>query len=152
MLLVKVSPNAVNVFVTGSISGGTGSGMLIDLGYCIQHWLQGEGTREVTAIVPMPNAFAGIKVGDRVLANGYAALMELSYFSDDRTEYVEQYSPVLTDEIRSERSPFTFTYLVGTKNGKKKSLLFAPKTSKKPVPTNEFTANTYKICIAVAMK
>lgn len=98
---VKVSPNAVNVFVTGSISGGTGSGMLIDLGYCIQQWLQGESSSTVTAIVPMPNAFAGINVGDRVLANGYAALMELSYFSDYRTKYTEQYSPSLTDEVSS---------------------------------------------------
>jgi hypothetical protein len=114
---VKVSANSVNVFVTGSMSGGTGSGMLIDLGYCIQHWLQGEGSATVTAIVPMPNAFAGIKVGDRVLANGYAALMELSYFSDPKTEYVEQYSPSLTDEVRSTKIPFDFTYLVGTKNG-----------------------------------
>ena len=114
---VKVSPNSVNVFVTGSLSGGTGSGMLIDFGYCIQHWLQGEGSFTVTAIVPMPNAFTGIDVGDRVLANGYAALMELSYFSDYHTEYTEQYSPSLTDEIRSSKSPFDFTYLVGTKNG-----------------------------------
>ena len=114
---VKVNTNSVNVFVTGSISGGTGSGMLIDMGYCVQHWLKGEGSATVTAIVPMPNAFAGINVGDRVLANGYAALVELSYFSDYRTQYLEQYSPSLTDEITSRKAPFDFTYLVGTKNG-----------------------------------
>ena len=114
---VKVIPNSVNVFVTGSISGGTGSGMLIDLGYCIQHWLKGEGNTQITAIVPMPNAFAGISVGEGVIANGYAALMELSYFSDDNTEFVEKYSDSLMDEIRSKEPPFNFTYLVGTKNG-----------------------------------
>jgi hypothetical protein len=65
----------------------------------------------------MPNAFATINVGDRVLANGYAALMELSYFSDHRTEYVAQYSAALLDEVRSKLPPFDFTYLVGTKNG-----------------------------------
>ena len=114
---VKVSPNSVNVFVTGSISGGTGSGMLIDFGYCIQDWLKGEGSFTVTAIVPMPNAFANVDVGDRVFANGYAALMELSYYSDHRTEYIEQYSPSETDEIISVKPPFDFNYLVGTKNG-----------------------------------
>jgi hypothetical protein len=114
---IKVSTNAINVFVTGSLSGGTGSGMLIDIGYSIRKWLQGEGSPLVTAIVPMPNAFVGISVGDRVLANGYAALMELSYFSDYRTEYVAQFSNSLTDEVRSKRPPFDFTYLVGTKNG-----------------------------------
>ncbi len=114
---IKVSPTGLNVFVTGSISGGTGSGMLIDIGYCIRHWLRGEASPLVTAIVPMPNAFAGINVGERVLANGYAALMELSYFSDYRTEYVSQFSNNLRDEVRSQLPPFDFTYLVGTKNG-----------------------------------
>ncbi|MDJ0510071.1 MAG: tubulin-like doman-containing protein [Crocosphaera sp.] len=114
---IKVSSNSINVFVTGSLSGGTGSGMLIDIGYCVRKWLEGEGSPLVTAIVPMPQAFAGIKVGDRVLANGYAAMMELSYFSDYRTEYNSQFSKSLSDEVRSNRAPFDFTYLVGTKNG-----------------------------------
>jgi Tubulin like len=114
---IKVSTNAVNVFITGSLSGGTGSGMLIDLGYCVRNWLKSEGSPLITAIVPMPTAFAGISVGDRVLANGYAAMMELSYFSDYRTEYISQFSSGLVDEIRTSRPPYDFTYLVGTKNG-----------------------------------
>ncbi len=113
----RVSANGLNVFVVGSLSGGTGSGMLIDLGYCIRNWLKGQGSPLITSIVPMPNAFASINVGDRILANGYAALMELSYFSDHRTEYVAQYSAALLDEVRSKLPPFDFTYLVGTKNG-----------------------------------
>lgn len=114
---IKVNTNAVNVFVTGSLSGGTGSGMLIDVGYCLRNWLKGEGSPLTTAIAPMPQAFVGISVGDRVLANGYAAMMELSYFSDYRTEYVNQFSNGLVDEVRSQLPPFDFTYLVGTKNG-----------------------------------
>ncbi len=114
---VKVNSNAVNVFITGSISGGTGSGMIIDIGYAVRKWLQGQASATTTAIVPMPNAFQGINVGDRVVANGYAALMELSYFSDYRTEYAVQYSAGLIDEIRDKRPAFDFTYLVGIKNG-----------------------------------
>lgn len=114
---IKVSSTGLNVFVAGSLSGGTGSGMLIDIGYCIRHWLRGEASPLVTAIVPMPNAFAGINVGDRVLANGYAALMELSYYSDYRTEYLSQFSGQGVDEVRTSQAPFDFTYLVGTKNG-----------------------------------
>lgn len=114
---LKVNNSSLNVFITGSLSGGTGSGMLIDLGYCVRHWLKGQSSPLVTAIVPMPNAFAAISVGDRVLANGYAALMELSYFADYRTEYVAQFSSSLSDEVRYNCPPFDFTYLVGTKNG-----------------------------------
>ena len=115
---IRVNSNSINIFIVGSLSGGTGSGMILDLGYCIRNWLKGQGSPLITAIVPMPNAFASIKVGDRVLANGYAALMELSYFSDHRTEYVAQFSSGLVDEVRDKRPPFDFTYLVGTKNGK----------------------------------
>ena len=111
---IKVG-NGINVFVTGSLSGGTGSGMILDLGYCIRDWLKGEQSVTNTAIVPTPNAFAGISVGERVLANGYAALMELSYFSDHRTEYIEKFNR--SEEVRNKKPPFDFTYLVGTKNG-----------------------------------
>jgi hypothetical protein len=114
---IKVSNSAINVFTTGSLNGGTGSGMLIDIGYCIRNWLRGESSPLSTAIVPTPEAFAGISVGDRVLANGYAALMELNYFSDYRTEYHQQFSSGLVDEVVSKLPPFDFTYLVGTKNG-----------------------------------
>ena len=113
---IRVSTNSVNVFLTGSLSGGTGSGMIIDMGYCVRHWLSGEGSSLVTAIVPMPNAFSGINVGDRVLANGYAALMELSYFCDERTQYVAQFGSAASNEVRRQTGPFDFTYLVGTKN------------------------------------
>ncbi|NER34531.1 MAG: zinc-ribbon domain-containing protein [Oscillatoria sp. SIO1A7] len=114
---IKVAAGGLNLFVVGSLSGGTGSGMLIDIGYCARHWLTGQASPLITAIAPMPEAFSGINVGDRVLANGYAAMMELSYFSDYRTEYVGQYSSSLVDEVRSKLPPFDFTYLVGTKNG-----------------------------------
>ena len=116
---IRVNGNALNVFVVGSLSGGTGSGMLIDLAYCIRSWLRGQGSPTITAIVPMPNAFAGVKVAERVLANGYAALMELSYFSDHRTEYIAQFGRDLTTEVRDKLAPFDFTYLVGIKNGEK---------------------------------
>jgi hypothetical protein len=116
---IKVSGNAVNVFVTGSLSGGTGSGMLIDLGYCLRNWLKTASSSLITAIVPTPQAFANISVGDRVLANGYAAMMELSYFSDYRTKYNQQFTNSLTDEINNSLPPFDFTYLVGTQNGER---------------------------------
>jgi rubrerythrin len=114
---IRVNNNAVNVFVTGSLSGGTGSGMLIDMGYCIRNWLRGETSPLTTVIVPTPEAFASINVGDRVLSNGYAALLELNYYSDYRSEYNQQFSSGLVDEVRSNLPPFDFTYLVSTKNG-----------------------------------
>lgn len=116
---VNVSGTALNVIIVGSLSGGTGSGMIIDIGYCIRRWLalRGQQTPMTTAIIPMPTNFGKVQVGDRVLANGYAALIELSYFSDNRTEYRENFSASGLDEVRSQLAPFDFTYLVGNSSG-----------------------------------
>lgn len=116
---MTVVPNSINIYVVGSFSGGTGSGMLIDLCYCLKHWLQGEATPIITTIVPMPSLFEGVDVGERIQTNAYAALMEWSYYCDYRTQYIARFSGNLTDEIRSQDAPSNFTYLVDTKNGKK---------------------------------
>jgi len=106
----------INVFIVGSLSGGTGSGMIVDLGYCIRHWLRREGDSEITAFVPTPNAFRGLDREDLVLKNGYAALMEINYYSDTRTRYVARFSDRQVDEVSSDGPPFDLTYLVGNRN------------------------------------
>ena len=116
---ITVIPNSLNIYVVGSFSGGTGSGMLIDLCYCIKHWLQGEATPLITSIIPLPSLFAGVDVGERIQTNAYAAFMELSYYCDHRTQYIARFSGNLTDEIRASDPPSDFTYLVDTKNDQK---------------------------------
>jgi hypothetical protein len=49
--------------------------------------------------------FTGFE-GDLVLSNGYAALMELNYYSDYRTEYIQQFSSGLVDE----ENPNSFSF------------------------------------------
>jgi len=106
----------LNIFVVASISGGTGSGMLIDLGYSLKEWFQGENGLEITAIVPSPDAFEGVGAGLRLKENGYAALMELNYFYDVNTEYKVQFGPFATDQITNKFPPYDFMYIVETKN------------------------------------
>lgn len=116
---INVVPNTINIYIVGSFSGGTGSGMLLDLCYCIQHWLQGEATPIITTITPLPSIFAGNDVDNRIQTNAYAALMEWSYYSDYRTTYQARFSNSLTDEITTQSPPSNFCYLVDIKNGKK---------------------------------
>jgi len=106
----------LNIFVVASISGGTGSGMLIDLGYSLKEWFQGENGLEITAIVPSPDAFEGVGAGLRLKENGYAALMELNYFYDVNTEYKVQFGPHATDQITNNFPPYDFMYIVETQN------------------------------------
>ncbi len=107
----------LNIFVVGSISGGTGSGMLIDLGYSLRRWFGGVRI-ETTAIIPSPDSFSVVGERSRVKENGYAALMELNYFSDSRTQFSARYDR--DDEMLNEigkQAPYNFIYLIGTSNG-----------------------------------
>ncbi|GCE93113.1 hypothetical protein NIES46_11620 [Arthrospira platensis NIES-46] len=112
--VLTVEPK-LNIFVVGSISGGTGSGMLIDLGYCLRNWFQGQRL-ETTAIIPTPDAFLGIGGNIKTQENGYAALMELNYFSDQNTNYSVRYGLSENTRIIENRSPYDYLYLTGTSN------------------------------------
>lgn len=105
----------LNIFVIGSISGGTGSGMLIDLGYSLREWFKGENGLETTAIIPSPDAFSGI-VSGRIKENSYAALMEFNYYSDTNTTYSVLYGPTENSRLEDRRPPYDYTYIVGTNN------------------------------------
>ncbi|BAI94202.1 tubulin-like doman-containing protein [Arthrospira platensis NCB002] len=111
---VIIVQNELNIFVVGSISGGTGSGMLIDLGYCLRDWFQGETQLHTIAIIPTPDGFAGIDADIRTKENGYAALMELNYFSDPKNTYNVKYDK--DTRIISKKTPYDFLYLTGTRN------------------------------------
>jgi hypothetical protein len=106
----------LNIFVVGSIAGGTGSGMLIDLGYSLKRWFVGEPGLEATAIISTPDAFGSIDANSRVKENGYAALMELNYFSDDRTTFSVRYGAAEGSRIESSQPPYNYIYLIGTSN------------------------------------
>jgi hypothetical protein len=118
---LTVAPT-LNIFVVSSISGGTGSGMLTDLGYCLRRWFAGQRI-ETTAIIPSPDAFSIAGEKSRVKENGYAALMELNYFSDSGTKFLNRYdrNDQMPDDI-APRTPYDFIYLVGTSNGSRVQL------------------------------
>jgi hypothetical protein len=113
--VVTVAPQ-LNIVIVCSISGGTGSGMLIDLGYSLREWFKGESNLKLTAIVPSPDAFIGIAEAKNVEKNGYASLMELSYFADANTTFNVRYGSGETDRIVNQIPPYDFTYIIGTRN------------------------------------
>jgi hypothetical protein len=112
---LQVRPQ-LNVFVVCSIAGGTGSGMVIDLGYSLKRWFEGEQGLQTTAIISTPDAFGSISANDRVKRNGYAALMELNYFCDQNTTFMAQYGLTGGSVIESKQPPYDHIYLSGTTN------------------------------------
>ena len=111
--------SGVNIFVVCSLSGGTGSGIFLDLAYNLRDWVPASEEPSSSAFLVLPGAFSGL--GDRVIANAYAALMELNYYSRSNTQFDCQYSTSLSDRIGIQSGkdvPFNFCYLVGNSNDK----------------------------------
>ncbi len=109
----------VNCFIVCSLSGGTGSGMVLDLAYNLRDWLPASLLPQTSAYLVLPGAFSGL--GDRVIANAYAALMELNHYSKANTRFECQYSSSASERITSQSGqdvPFNFCYLVGNSNEK----------------------------------
>ena len=108
-----------NIFVACSLSGGTGSGMVLDLAYNLRDWVPPSELPQASAYLVLPGAFSGL--GDRVIANAYSALMELDHYSRKDTRFEFQYSGNSSDRITPQSSrdtPFSFCYLVGNSNDK----------------------------------
>jgi hypothetical protein len=112
----------LNLFVVSSLLGGTGSGMMIDLGYALRAWFAPERAVETIGFLLYPDPFLGINIHQRERENSYAALMELNYFADARTRYSAAYGPNDDLLIEDSRPPYDFTYLVGPNNGQAGSL------------------------------
>lgn len=114
---IQVTPNTIEIYVIGSLSGGTGSGMIINACYAIKNWLQGIANPIINLVIPMPSLFSDIDAKPRVNSNAFGGLMELSYYCDHRNKYKAEYSN--GEKISSVDSPADFIYLVDTKNGVK---------------------------------
>lgn len=74
----SVNTEKINVYVIASISGGTGSGMFIDLGFLIRDLFKNQAIS--SAYILLPKIFQNYGK-ERIYANGYAALMELEHFN-----------------------------------------------------------------------
>lgn len=106
---IVFNSNAIDVYVVGSLCGGTSSGSFIDLGYFLR-FRQGYDLRS-TGIFMLPS----LQESNELFAiNAYAALVELNHFSDDRSIYTVQYPDRPGSKSTAPRgmTPYMYTYLV----------------------------------------
>ena len=109
---MEVEPQ-VQIIVVCSVAGGTGSGSFIDMGYLAKS-MQNPRPDQVSLYAILGGAFADLNE-KRMLANSYAAMMELDYCmqGSPRPPYVENW----TDSIRNEAAyPYDNVYLVDGRN------------------------------------
>jgi serine/threonine protein kinase len=94
------------VWLVASLGGGSGSGMLLDLAYTLRHLLlRLEQQPDILGLLLVPTPPATPE-GKGVLANTYAALVELHHFSSAQACFTACYP---TGEVHQPPRPYSFS-------------------------------------------
>ena len=103
-----------NIYVIGSVSGGTGGGMIQDVAFQCRRIVKNVKGAKVFGYVVLPEVFS--EGGDtRVRANAFAALKEIDYFSCGHA-LKGQYTPEAVTQFELKNRPFSTCYLVNGTN------------------------------------
>jgi Tubulin like len=103
----------LNIFVVGSVCGGTGSGIFLDVAYTLRHLFQ--KNTEYTSfgyLVISPKLYGDAAI---MKANTYAALKELDHYTIDGNTFEACYDKQNFVQVSQKRRPFDFTYLVSNR-------------------------------------
>ncbi|MFH1279628.1 MAG: tubulin-like doman-containing protein [Candidatus Eisenbacteria bacterium] len=120
-----VTSERTEIYLVCSVAGGTGGGMLFDMGYLLRDISKGK--LSINAFIVLPSSFLGIPEvkEEKVKANGYAALKELEYYCsrglrksvfDDKWQDNRPTSPIF------QTSPFDRIFLFDANNEGNQSL------------------------------
>lgn len=99
----------LNIFVVGSLCGGTGSGMFLDVAYSLRQAYSDQGAKIVAYLVISPELYANTS---NMSANTYAALKELNHYTTPGTKFEACYDMQDLVVVQESRPPFDYTYLV----------------------------------------
>ena len=99
----------LDIFVVGSLCGGTGSGMCLDIAYGIRNFFSYDNIKVFGYWVISPDLYGN---APGMGANVYAALKELNHYSASNTCFEATYDPQLAITTRETRPPYDYLYLV----------------------------------------
>ncbi len=101
----------ITVYVVGSLLGGTGSGMFLDLAYTVRNKFKSQRMLETVGMFSIPPNSEAVAVDNR--PNAYAALVELNHYTDPTTTFTAQYQADIPP-MEDADPPFRYTYLADT--------------------------------------
>jgi hypothetical protein len=104
--------SGLNIFVVGSLCGGTGSGMFLDMAYCLRHLYRDIEYQLKGYLIISPELYGGTP---GMSANTYAALKELNYYAAGNTQFKACWDPQYSVQVEESRPPFDFVYLTSNK-------------------------------------
>ncbi|MDR2773755.1 MAG: tubulin-like doman-containing protein [Tannerella sp.] len=77
------------VFITGSLTGGTGSGILIDMGYLVRHSIG--NVKDLYGLFLLPKEPTVMRGYEVMYGNTYGAIRDLEYYNNTDNNYVEKW-------------------------------------------------------------
>lgn len=110
---------SIHAYIISSISGGTGSGLYLDIAYITQELCKSLGVQSshLVGVLGLPNIFENtlnLSIAERkaIEANSYAALEELDHFMSG-AGFRCDYGAI---RVNSQNPPFNMVYLFGASN------------------------------------
>jgi hypothetical protein len=85
------------VFITGSLTGGTGSGIFIDMGYLVRHIIP--NIDDVFGLFLLPNEPTAIRGSEVMYGNAYGAIKDLEYYNNVVHNYKEKWPNGFTKDL-----------------------------------------------------
>ena len=85
------------VFITGSLTGGTGSGIFIDMGYLVRHIIP--NIDDVFGLFLLPNEPTAIRGSEVMYGNAYGAIKDLEYYNNVAHNYKEKWPNGFTKDL-----------------------------------------------------
>lgn len=102
----------LSLFVVGSLCGGTGSGMFLDVAYSLRRMYGEQENQLVGYLVMSPELYGNTP---SMNASTYAALKELNHYASESTKFEARYDPQHLIDISETRPPFDFVYLISNR-------------------------------------
>ncbi|HQE91282.1 MAG TPA: tubulin-like doman-containing protein [Anaerolineae bacterium] len=121
---IKIEQSKRQIFIIGSVAGGTGSGFMVDVANLVGHAKQSNSkwqSLDVSAVIVLPDAFSSYTTmmndPTNLKPNTYAALRELDRFvrtHSNMLPYMIRYGDDLRSITWSTNQPLDHIYLVDT--------------------------------------
>jgi hypothetical protein len=85
------------VFVTGSLTGGTGAGVFIDMGYLVRHIIQ--NAKDIYGLFLLPQEPKVIRGFEVMYGNAYGAIKDLEHYNKVENNYKEKWPNGFTKDL-----------------------------------------------------
>ncbi|RUT07003.1 hypothetical protein DSM106972_022640 [Dulcicalothrix desertica PCC 7102] len=107
--------DGVEIFIVGSLAGGTGSGTFLDIAFLARQYLN--SFSNITGVFVLPRVFANLPQTHLVKSNAYGALKEIEHFWGLTPSNAIEIDYGVA-KVRADRPPFDAVFLIDGVNKK----------------------------------